>query len=76
MSALDEVETFLRQQPNLTAFTVDVRAQRPLSQQIAARSGVEHESPQIILLRRGIPIWNASHYDITTNALARNLPAA
>jgi bacillithiol system protein YtxJ len=73
---LDEVETFLRQQPNLTAFTVDARAQRPLSQLIAARSGVEHESPQIIVLRRGVPIWNASHHDITTDALVRNIPAA
>ena len=76
MSALDEVETFLRQQPNLTAFTVDARAQRPLSQMIAARSGVEHESPQIIVLRRGVPIWDASHRDITAAALARILPAA
>ena len=71
-----EVETFLRQQPNLTAFTVDVRAQRPLSQQIAARSGVEHESPQIIVLRRGVPIWSVSHYDITAEALVRHLPHA
>ena len=76
MSALDEVETFLRQQPNLTAFTVDVRAQRPLSQLIAARSGVQHESPQIIVLRRGVPIWNASHYDITTDTLVRHFPQA
>jgi bacillithiol system protein YtxJ len=70
VSALDEVEAFLHQQPNLPAFTVDVRAQRPLSQQIAARSGVQHESPQIIVLRRGVPIWNASHYNITTDALS------
>ena len=70
MSALDEVEAFLRRQPNLPAFTVDVRAERPLSQLIAARSGVQHESPQIILLRRGVPIWNASHYDITADALS------
>lgn len=76
MSALDEVETFLRKQPNLTAFTVDVRAQRPLSQQIAARSGVEHESPQVIIFRRGTPVWNASHQDITAAALARQFPAA
>jgi bacillithiol system protein YtxJ len=73
---LDEVETFLRKQPNLTAFTVDVRAQRPLSQQIAARSGVEHESPQVIIFRRGTPVWNASHQDITAAALARQFPAA
>jgi len=50
--------------------------QRPLSQQIAARSGVEHESPQVIIFRCGTPVWNASHHDITTDALARNLPAA
>ena len=76
MSALDEVETFLRKQPNLTAFTVDARAQRPLSQLIAARSGVEHESPQVIIFRRGTPIWNASHQDITAAVLARQFPAA
>ena len=76
MSALDEVETFLRKQPNLTAFTVDARAQRPLSQLIAARSGVEHESPQVIIFRRGTPVWNASHQDITAAALARQFPAA
>jgi bacillithiol system protein YtxJ len=73
---LDEVETFLRKQPNLTAFTVDARAQRPLSQLIAARSGVEHESPQVIIFRRGTPVWNASHQDITAAALARQFPAA
>jgi bacillithiol system protein YtxJ len=76
VSALDEVEAFLRQQPNLSAFTVDVRAQRPLSQLIAARSGVQHESPQVIIFRRGTPVWNASHYNITTDALTGNLPAA
>ena len=76
MSALDEVETFLRQQPNLTAFIVDARAQRPLSQLIAARSGVEHASPQVIVFRRGTPIWSASHQDITAAALARQFPVA
>ena len=73
---MDEVEAFLRQHPNLTAFTVDVRAQRPLSQLIAARSGVRHESPQIILLRRGVPIWSASHRDITTDALSSQFRTA
>jgi bacillithiol system protein YtxJ len=76
VSALDEVEGFLCQQPDLPAFTVDVRAQRPLSQLIAARTGVQHESPQIILLRRGVPIWNASHDDIITDALVRQFPHA
>jgi bacillithiol system protein YtxJ len=75
VSALDEVESFLQQHPNLPAYLVDVRAERPLSQEIAARSGVQHESPQAILLRRGAPLWDASHYEITAEALARHTPS-
>jgi bacillithiol system protein YtxJ len=76
MPALDEVETYLKTCPDVTAYLVDVLAKRPLSQQIAARSGVEHQSPQVIIFRRGTPIWSASHQDITAAALARHFPAA
>jgi len=69
---LDEVEAFLAAHPNVKAYLVDVRAERPLSQQIAARTGVRHESPQVIILRRGASIWNASHYDITVSNIRRN----
>ena len=74
MSALDEVESFLRERPDLPAYIVHVRSERPLSQQIAARSGVPHESPQVIVFRRGMPIWDASHHDITAAALTRQVP--
>jgi bacillithiol system protein YtxJ len=57
-------------------FLVDVRAQRSLSQQIAARAGVRHESPQAIVFRRGTAVWNASHSDVTAAEIARHLPAA
>jgi bacillithiol system protein YtxJ len=73
---LGEVEAFLRRHPHIPAYLVDVRAQRAVSQQIAARSGVEHESPQIIVFRRGAVVWNASHHDITVEALTRGFPAA
>jgi bacillithiol system protein YtxJ len=73
---LGEVEAFLRQHPRTPAFLVDVRAQRSLSQQIAGRSGVEHQSPQVIAFQRGAVVWNASHDDITAEALARWFPAA
>ncbi len=76
MAALGEVEAFLLQHPQIPAYLVDVRAQRSMSQQIAARSGIEHESPQIIVFRRGVVVWSASHDDITAEALARCLPAA
>ena len=74
-TALGEVKAYLRTHPGVTTYCVDVLAQRPLSQQIAARSGVEHESPQVILFRHGTPVWSASHFDITADALAHNIPA-
>jgi bacillithiol system protein YtxJ len=73
---LDEVESFLRERPALAAFVVHVRSERPLSQEIAARSGVPHESPQAIVLRNGTHVWSASHRDITVEALAQHVPRA
>ena len=55
---------------------MDVRAERPLSQLIAARTGVRHESPQIIILRNGAVVWSASHGDITAGAIQRNFSTA
>ncbi len=75
-AALREVETFLRQFPDAKVYIVDVLAQRSLSQRIAARAGVLHESPQVILFRRGKPEWNASHYGITAAALAEEFKRA
>ncbi len=48
---------------------VRVIEERPVSQAIAARLGVQHESPQALLVRDGRVVWEASHYDITRDAL-------
>jgi bacillithiol system protein YtxJ len=50
---------------------VVVQTARPLSNEIAARTGVRHESPQAIVLRRGRAVWHKSHYDITADGLRR-----
>ena len=49
---------------------VDVRRRHRLGQAIAARSGVRHESPQVLVLRGGVAVWAADHRDITTEAVA------
>lgn len=46
---------------------VDVRFAQDVSRTIATRTGIRHESPQVIVLRDGAPVWSASHYGITTN---------
>ena len=49
---------------------VDVTRAHAVSRAIEARTGVRHESPQVLLLRDGAPVWDASHFDITADAVA------
>jgi bacillithiol system protein YtxJ len=48
---------------------IDVRGGRSLSRAVETRTGVRHESPQVIMLRHGRPVWSASHFAITTDAV-------
>ncbi len=48
---------------------VDVSRERTLTREIQGRTGVRHESPQVIVLREGKPSWSASHFQITTDAV-------
>ena len=63
----------MRRQLGVPVFLVDVLSQRPLSRRIAAELGIRHESPQVIVLRRGTAFWHASHYDVTADALAKEV---
>jgi bacillithiol system protein YtxJ len=46
-----------------------VREDRPLSLAIAERTGVSHESPQVICLVGGQAVRHLSHYDINAAEL-------
>ncbi len=48
---------------------IDVEQHHALSQAVAARLGVEHESPQVIVVRDGRPVYAASHWDISPEAV-------
>lgn len=48
---------------------VVVQQARGVSKEIASRTGIEHESPQAIVLRNGEAVWSASHFDITAGAV-------
>ncbi len=52
---------------------VDVSSERTLSREIERRTGIRHESPQIIVVRDGRPLWSASHGAITAEAVKRAL---
>jgi bacillithiol system protein YtxJ len=54
---------------------VEVQSAREVSREIAARTGVRHESPQVIVMRGGKAVWNASHYGVTASAVAEAVNA-
>ena len=66
---------FVRRRPEVPVYLVDVLGQRPLSQRIAAALSIRHESPQVIVLQAGKPLWHASHYDVTADTLAKEVVA-
>lgn len=69
--ACDELDAY-RQDPSAhEVYMVDVLRDRPLSQALAARFRVHHESPQLLLLVDGKVAWHTSHYGVNAAALER-----
>ena len=52
---------------------VIVQVSRNVSNEIEKRTNIRHESPQLIVLKDGKPVYHASHYQITADNLSRNL---
>jgi bacillithiol system protein YtxJ len=53
--------------------TLDVAKHRLLSKEIERRTGVRHESPQVIVLRDAVAVWDASHGKVTAEAVRQAL---
>lgn len=54
-------------------FYLDLIAFREVSNEIAARFGVVHQSPQLILIKEGKTVYNVSHSDIDAGELKTKL---
>ena len=54
----------LSAEPQLALYEVDVVHSRALSQEIAVRYAVHHESPQLLILWKGECVFEASHFEI------------
>lgn len=71
--AFGEYQSFLagRRSDEAVVYTlVEIQNARPVSKEIAERTGVRHESPQALLVRGGEVSWHASHYSVRADALA------
>ena len=48
-----------------------IQENRDISNEAAARTGYNHQSPQAFVLVNGKPVYHATHYGIYPNAIAR-----
>lgn len=54
---------------NLKSYFLDLLAHRDISNAIAEQFHVEHESPQVLIIRNGKSIYDNSHYGIDFSAI-------
>lgn len=59
------VARFRSAKPDLPIHLVSVKRRRDVSMYIADKTGIEHASPQILVLRRGAVVADTSHDGIT-----------
>ena len=71
--AHEELEGLLARDPDAPIYLVDVHASRDLSQTISEKTGIEHQSPQVILLRKGTPAWTKARMEISADGVAEQL---
>jgi bacillithiol system protein YtxJ len=77
MEALDELVAHLndrldigeRQSSKPQYAMVTVQTHRAVSNAIAQKFGVRHETPQALLVRDGRVVWSASHFRVTAAAV-------
>ena len=58
---------------NLKAYYLDLIENRNISNQIVEEFQVQHASPQLLLIEKGVCTWNTSHLDISVKKLTKQL---
>lgn len=71
--ALKQFENEFNSSDKVTLYFLDLISHRDVSNEIASRFGVAHQSPQLILIKDGKAVYNVSHNEIDAEALATKL---
>jgi len=73
MEALDELVAHMNDRAAVDAppryAMVTVQTHRAVSNAIANKLGVRHETPQALLIKDGKVVWSASHFRVTAAAV-------
>jgi bacillithiol system protein YtxJ len=67
--ALRQFEADWNLEGKITPYFLDLLEYRPISNAIAERLGVVHQSPQVIVIKDGLAVYDASHEGIDVMAL-------
>ena len=69
------VQAHLEPREDLKLGIIKVVEARPASNHVAALTGIEHESPQIILFKDGKNVFDRDNWDITEESVIEGLKA-
>ncbi len=67
------VRKFEAEHPEARIHLVKVIEARPVSNEVERRTGVRHESPQMLILKSGVVVWHEAHLRVTAAAMAEHL---
>jgi len=68
--AYDELVEHLSTGQHTTRYViVTVQTHRDISDAVAARFNVRHETPQALLIHKGQVVWEASHFSVTADTI-------
>jgi bacillithiol system protein YtxJ len=72
-NARDEVGSFEKAHPDIPVYSLEVTENSSLSKTVAEALGVQHQSPQLLLLEQGRASWHREHYDIAQHEIESRL---
>lgn len=70
MQGFGFVQEELEPREDLMCGVIRVVEARPASNLVAEKTGITHESPQVILFKEGAPVFDVDNWDITAEALS------
>lgn len=68
-----EFERFMEKHSEVKAYYLYVQEARPLSNFIAEKYQLKHQSPQVLYIKEGKLAWNESHWRITEASLQEHI---
>lgn len=72
-TALSRLERNWSDSVGIKPYYLDLISYRPVSGEVAESFGVDHQSPQVLLIQNGECIYDASHFEISFDDLKQQV---